>query len=149
MIRRPPRSTLFPYTTLFRSADRTVVLLRGADRTPTASAPHEGMWRGLRRHDMDRTTQGTQLQELLGLALPPVAIAFPAAAPAGMARIDAPAPAGCGDWRPAAAGKGFYHEAADHHTCPGGAPTHGGDPPPAVAQELNGLGQTMVQMQSL
>src|SRR2546427_4586247 len=23
MIRRPPRSTLFPYTTLFRSADRT------------------------------------------------------------------------------------------------------------------------------
>ena len=34
---------------------------------------------------MDRTTQGTQLQELLGLALPPVAIAFPAAAPAGSA----------------------------------------------------------------
>src|SRR5258707_10980908 len=25
MIRRPPRSTLFPYTTLFRSADRSVV----------------------------------------------------------------------------------------------------------------------------
>ena len=53
---------------------------------------------------MDRTTQGTQLQELLGLALPPVAIAFPAAAPAGMARIDAPAPAGCGYWRLAAEG---------------------------------------------
>src|SRR5690349_23858843 len=29
MIRRPPRSTLFPYTTLFRSAD--AVLLGGAD----------------------------------------------------------------------------------------------------------------------
>src|SRR5689334_24539944 len=28
MIRRPPRSTLFPYTTLFRSGDR----LRGASR---------------------------------------------------------------------------------------------------------------------
>src|SRR3712207_7503824 len=28
MIRRPPRSTLFPYTTLFRSTSR------GADRTP-------------------------------------------------------------------------------------------------------------------
>src|SRR3712207_7691679 len=27
MIRRPPRSTLFPYTTLFRSRDRRVVLL--------------------------------------------------------------------------------------------------------------------------
>src|SRR5256886_15530406 len=26
MIRRPPRSTLFPYTTLFRSLDRTVTL---------------------------------------------------------------------------------------------------------------------------
>src|SRR3712207_7012929 len=25
MIRRPPRSTLFPYTTLFRSADRVVL----------------------------------------------------------------------------------------------------------------------------
>src|SRR3712207_7066210 len=33
MIRRPPRSTLFPYTTLFRSADPDVVrtaLVRGA-----------------------------------------------------------------------------------------------------------------------
>src|SRR5258707_10319479 len=28
MIRRPPRSTLFPYTTLFRSGRRTVVLSR-------------------------------------------------------------------------------------------------------------------------
>src|SRR2546421_9055501 len=27
MIRRPPRSTLFPYTTLFRSADRFAVAL--------------------------------------------------------------------------------------------------------------------------
>src|SRR5256885_3957222 len=26
MIRRPPRSTLFPYTTLFRSKDRRIVL---------------------------------------------------------------------------------------------------------------------------
>src|SRR3712207_7437713 len=29
MIRRPPRSTLFPYTTLFRSAPRALVLARG------------------------------------------------------------------------------------------------------------------------
>src|SRR5260370_15596989 len=33
MIRRPPRSTLFPYTTLFRSADRVQVL------TSTVSPP--------------------------------------------------------------------------------------------------------------
>src|SRR3712207_5692137 len=28
MIRRPPRSTLFPYTTLFRSSNQPIVLLR-------------------------------------------------------------------------------------------------------------------------
>src|SRR2546430_7037187 len=34
MIRRPPRSTLFPYTTLFRSLDRYAVAVaeRGIDR---------------------------------------------------------------------------------------------------------------------
>src|SRR2546430_17661191 len=34
MIRRPPRSTLFPYTTLFRSFDRTVIdgVVRGVGR---------------------------------------------------------------------------------------------------------------------
>src|SRR5689334_24030172 len=31
MIRRPPRSTLFPYTTLFRSAPGTYVVEGGAD----------------------------------------------------------------------------------------------------------------------
>src|SRR5256885_5536109 len=40
MIRRPPRSTLFPYTTLFRSAP-------GALRTPSPSpAPRRGAVRG-------------------------------------------------------------------------------------------------------
>src|SRR5258706_11027743 len=32
MIRRPPRSTLFPYTTLFRSKDEAVILARGPNR---------------------------------------------------------------------------------------------------------------------
>src|SRR5438046_5629217 len=31
MSRRPPRSTLFPYTTLFRSPSRKVMKLRGAE----------------------------------------------------------------------------------------------------------------------
>src|SRR3712207_7997102 len=31
MIRRPPRSTLFPYTTLFRSAQTAVLLNAGGD----------------------------------------------------------------------------------------------------------------------
>src|SRR5258707_10513989 len=41
MIRRPPRSTLFPYTTLFRSQDHDHVraadrLIHGVDREPVA-----------------------------------------------------------------------------------------------------------------
>src|SRR3712207_7755664 len=32
MIRRPPRSTLFPYTTLFRSQDRVLVRVRRGAR---------------------------------------------------------------------------------------------------------------------
>src|SRR2546430_7595381 len=33
MIRRPPRSTLFPYTTLFRSREREALMLSPADAT--------------------------------------------------------------------------------------------------------------------
>src|SRR3712207_8902497 len=45
MIRRPPRSTLFPYTTLFRSADavRAVLLARrlpGPQGRPRDHRPH-------------------------------------------------------------------------------------------------------------
>src|SRR2546430_5345928 len=44
MIRRPPRSTLFPYTTLFRSrladrAHRGTAAARGADRRPARRPP--------------------------------------------------------------------------------------------------------------
>src|SRR3989442_13411888 len=54
MIRRPPRSTLFPYTTLFRS-----VLARGLSRHPTRASPRVGdpaVNRGgeLERHERDR-----------------------------------------------------------------------------------------------
>src|SRR3712207_8214711 len=48
MIRRPPRSTLFPYTTLFRSDDDRVVALQerieqleDRDRRPRRVAPRE------------------------------------------------------------------------------------------------------------
>jgi uncharacterized protein (DUF169 family) len=94
-------------------------------------------------------TQGRQMQELLGLKIPAVAITFRDAAPAGIPRIAAPAPAGCGYWKLAAEGKVFYTEASDHYTCPVGAHTHGVDLPPQVATELNGLVQTMVGMQYL
>src|SRR6266702_6682625 len=38
MIRRPPRSTLFPYTTLFRSRTRLPVPIRGAVLRPDPPA---------------------------------------------------------------------------------------------------------------
>src|SRR2546422_5643092 len=45
MIRRPPRSTLFPYTTLFRS-HRTCAFGRGVDHV----VPHAQLDHGLCRH---------------------------------------------------------------------------------------------------
>src|SRR3712207_7414912 len=45
MIRRPPRSTLFPYTTLFRSFRRALRLLTegGFELSPAAGFVHIGM----------------------------------------------------------------------------------------------------------
>src|SRR2546430_6837879 len=40
MIRRPPRSTLFPYTTLFRSPHRKKLLGGGRGRADTGRGPH-------------------------------------------------------------------------------------------------------------
>src|SRR3989442_3223286 len=48
MIRRPPRSTLFPYTTLFRSGLADLDSLRPANRRRT-SLPHTGEQRGRKR----------------------------------------------------------------------------------------------------
>src|SRR3712207_8133769 len=45
MIRRPPRSTLFPYTTLFRSADRAL----GGGRVPSVAPARLRGGRRLRR----------------------------------------------------------------------------------------------------
>src|SRR2546430_8091683 len=45
MIRRPPRSTLFPYTTLFRSRERAGVpasFIQGPDRPPAAGVGPTG-----------------------------------------------------------------------------------------------------------
>src|SRR2546422_4335007 len=59
MIRRPPRSTLFPYTTLFRSAR----ILRGCPRRRARSVPARGAWRGRGRR---RPCRGKRLaQELI------------------------------------------------------------------------------------
>src|SRR2546430_5304383 len=58
MIRRPPRSTLFPYTTLFRSPGRRVraarrdaVAARRPGREPRVLPPPDAeVWRSERRH---------------------------------------------------------------------------------------------------
>src|SRR2546426_8918812 len=60
MIRRPPRSTLFPYTTLFRSQLRALALvdraLRRGARAPVPGRPARGREprRGPGRQGLDR-----------------------------------------------------------------------------------------------
>src|SRR5947209_14372427 len=53
MIRRPPRSTLFPYTTLFRS--------RPPDPRREADASDGGIHRAVRRAQADRDRKSTRL----------------------------------------------------------------------------------------
>src|SRR5258708_15620233 len=50
MIRRPPRSTLFPYTTLFRSNDSAYALRRGSGHSPDAAASKPLRGAGKNRH---------------------------------------------------------------------------------------------------
>src|SRR3712207_8275206 len=56
MIRRPPRSTLFPYTTLFRSKDLTLAqaaLLVGLPQAPTQYDPFRNPdWAVWRQHEV-------------------------------------------------------------------------------------------------
>src|SRR2546426_3379163 len=61
MIRRPPRSTLFPYTTLFRSVEciavEDAVVLEGTDLRVLAQIGEVGRHRSdrcVRRHKIDR-----------------------------------------------------------------------------------------------
>jgi len=95
---------------------------------------------------MDRTTAARQLQNLLGLRSPPVALTFQTAPPANVPRVDAAGPSGCTYWKYAAEGRTFYTEAPDHYNCPIGAYTHGVDLPPERAEELEEVVGTMVQL---
>ena len=91
----------------------------------------------------------TQLQSLLRLASPPVAVSFRPTAPAGVARVTNAEPAGCGYWRRAASGEVFYTEADDHTGCPVGAHTHGVSLSPDKSKELTGLVNVMVGLEYL
>jgi uncharacterized protein (DUF169 family) len=96
---------------------------------------------------MNDTSQGNQLQALLGLRWPPIAVGFQASVPADLQGVEAAGPSGCTYWKLAAEGKIFYTEAADHYNCPIGSYTHGIDLPPARAQELEGLVGTMIGLE--
>src|SRR2546422_8406476 len=75
MIRRPPRSTLFPYTTLFRSLSGwrilfrveylgdVVVNIRANRHRPTDTRGHEP---GLLRHPPERDRKSTRLNSSHG-----------------------------------------------------------------------------------
>jgi uncharacterized protein (DUF169 family) len=91
-------------------------------------------------------TTAKQLQDLLALRSPPVAVSFRATAPADVPRVAAAGPSSCTYWKLAAAGQTFYTEAADHYHCPIGAYTHGVDLPPTPMQELQGVVGTMLQL---
>src|SRR3712207_8968307 len=58
MIRRPPRSTLFPYTTLFRSRRHRAALGQGAERGPETGVGQQ--------HRVDAAGQLAQLVEGTG-----------------------------------------------------------------------------------
>lgn len=82
----------------------------------------------------------------LDLAHAPVAVAFLAGPPQGLARIGRPDPASCGYWKQASEGRAFYTTADDHQNCPLGALTHGAPLSPDKRQELEGLARTMVEL---
>src|SRR5258705_2406229 len=61
MIRRPPRSTLFPYTTLFRSGWPTAARRYhgGADRHSSSDRQHAVVGCGARDHAPDRAPRSS------------------------------------------------------------------------------------------
>jgi uncharacterized protein (DUF169 family) len=91
----------------------------------------------------------SSLAALLGLDTPPVAITFVDTPPAGVPRVAASEPAGCGYWRRAAAGEVFFTLADDHKRCPVGAHTHHVSLTLTEQAELMGLVKTMVDLSYL
>src|SRR5260370_19752059 len=68
MMRRPPRSTLFPYTTLFRSPAAAAGPLRRRDRPPARAPPQHHRARGRTQSRPERSEEHTsELQSHLNL----------------------------------------------------------------------------------
>src|SRR2546425_8760222 len=67
MIRRPPRSTLFPYTTLFRSHHGPAARWRGAKPQPLTREPHLDVVH-VEHHEPVRSRSEEHTSELQSLA---------------------------------------------------------------------------------
>ncbi len=91
-------------------------------------------------------TTAKQLQDLLGLRVPPVALTFRDTPPPNIPRVVTPSPSGCTYWKLAAEGQTFYTEAEDHYQCPIGAYTHHVELPPEQSKELESVVGTMIQL---
>ena len=87
---------------------------------------------------MSHADQAGALVENLGLARPPVALAFLGEAPEGVAVAAEVVPSACAFWRKAETGA-FFAPADSHLHCPIGAFVMGLELPPAAMQELQGL----------
>lgn len=87
---------------------------------------------------------GSEIQQLLNLELPPIAVSFRPEPPPGMHRTPAAAPAGCAYWLAAARGGAFYTQGEDHYNCPIGAHTHGVAMPPERQGDLGEMVAGMV-----
>src|SRR5689334_24664797 len=66
MIRRPPRSTLFPYTTLFRSERETQIADRGLYQPGKAQVAGQSRHTGTSRRTPSALTPLRRLQGLFG-----------------------------------------------------------------------------------
>lgn len=95
---------------------------------------------------IDYNALDQQLQDALDLKRPPIAISFPAAAPAGIEKFTGSEPSGCSFWRLAAQGRVFYTEPSDHYNCPVGSYTHKIDLPADRAGELPAVLGTMTNL---
>jgi uncharacterized protein (DUF169 family) len=82
----------------------------------------------------------------MGSPVTAVAMAFLAAPPPSLRRVEVAQPAGCGYWRQAAEGDAFYTTAEDHLNCPIGAFTHGVPMSSEKSAELHGMLGTMFEL---
>lgn len=100
-----------------------------------------------KKSEIDNSTQGALLEELLNLHWPPIAITFRPTAPPQVAHVAAPEPSGCAYWKKASENQVFYTNASDHYNCPMGAHTHGIDLPKENLKELEMSIQNMIDLQ--